>query len=164
MNISQAILWKYPQANPLYDFRVDVVDGTETLVTWSSPDPRPTDTDLQSWWLECRRQQKLTELNGFCQSTIYSGFVGTNGHSYQFEDKDQGNLTQQMVFLVNDPTITTVDWKTTDVGILTHTRDEFFQVCQDANNFKRTNFGKYWQLEANVKAATTEDEINSINW
>lgn len=164
VNISQAVRWQYPDANPLVDFKVDVVNGEQKIVRWGLADPQPTDNDLFNWWIEFLKKDKLEKLSDTCESTICNGFVGTNGHQYQFDYKDQDNLTQQMLFLVNDPTIVSIDWKTKDVGILTHTRDEFLQVCKDADSHKRSNFGKYWTLEAQVKSATTEDEINSIVW
>lgn len=161
-----AIMYMYPNIVNLQDFVVmDNSDGQGQFISeWHYSQPKPTEVQLQSAWLGYCKQAKLAELNDACQNTIYGGFTGTNGHKYQFEEKDQGNLTQQMLFLVNDPTITSVQWKTIDSGIVAHTRAQFLQVCNDANNFKRLNFGKYWQLEVKVDGCTTEDEINNIGW
>lgn len=165
MEKTLAIQYMYPNAVIFVDFSV-VNDGSgnETIDMWNLSNPQPTDTDLQTAWIGYCKQNKISELNDSCQNTIYSGFTGTNGHKYQFGEKDQGNLTQQMLFIVNDTTITSVQWKTEDVGILSHTRADFLQVCLDADNFKRSNFGKYWNLESQVNAATTEDAINAITW
>lgn len=166
MQLSLAITYIYPNAIPMQDFVVrDDSDGRGQYIDeWHLTDPKPTQEQLDTAWIGHCKQDRISQLGYDCQNTIYSGFTGTNGHQYQFEDKDQANLTQQMLFLVNDPTIMSVSWKTLDVGVISHTRDEFLQVCKDANNFKSSNFGKYWTLEAQVNSATTEDEINAIVW
>ena len=164
MIIEKAILTIYPNAIPLVNFNVQDDGQGQFIRDWSYSEPQPTEEELQTAWIGYVRGKKLEELNNACQSSILNGFTGTNGHQYQFDWKDQDNLTQQMVFLVNDPTIATVDWKTKDVGIVSHTRAEFLQVCADANNHKRVNMGKYWTLEAELNTVTTEAEINVIVW
>jgi hypothetical protein len=166
MIISLAIRHIYPNADSLRDFKVqDMGDGRgQFIIEWNMIEPQPTLEELQTAWVDYLKGKKLSELSEACQSSILVGFTGTNGHQYQFDWKDQDNLTQQMLFLVGDPTINTVDWKTMDAGIISHTRAEFLQVCADANNHKRSNMGKYWTLEAQLNALTTEEEINSLSW
>jgi hypothetical protein len=166
MQIALAIMQIYPDIQPIENFIVrDDSDGRGQYIDlWAFTEPQPTQEQLQSAWLEVVRTTKLSELNNSCESAIIGGFVGANGHTYQFDYKDQDNLTQQMLFLVSDQTLTSVLWKTEDKGIISHTRSEFLQVCTDANNWKRSQMGKYWQLEAQVKGSTTEETINSIVW
>jgi hypothetical protein len=166
MIISLAIKKLYPNADSLRDFRVqDMGDGRgQFIIEWNMTEPQPTHEELQTAWINYLKDSKLAELSVACQSTILAGFTASNGHKYQFDFKDQDNLTQQMLLLVSDPTITTVDWKTMDAGIVSHTKEEFLQVCGDANNHKRLNMGKYWTLENQLASATTEEEIGNIIW
>jgi hypothetical protein len=165
MNIALAIRHMYPDVDSLRDFKVQDDGKGQYIAEWGIEGAnQPTQEELQIAWIDFLKSEKLNELNIACQSTILSGFVGSNGHTYQFDFKDQDNITQQMLFLVNDPTIATIDWKTIDAGIITHTRDEFLQMCKDADAHKRSNFAKYWTLEGQLDILTTEEEIKNINW
>lgn len=164
MNYAQAIQWKYPNADSLLDFKVESANGVQYLVEWKLLEPKPNDEEIYQWWVEFVRESKLAELSIACQSSIYAGFTATNGHSYQFEEKDQGNIGQQLTLLLLDPLIASIQWKTKDAGIVVHTRDEFIALANDANNHKRSNMGKYWTLEAQVNSASTEEEINIFAW
>lgn len=159
-------MYLFPHAVPMDDFIIrDDTDGRgQYIAHWSLPETPPTEEEIQNGWLEYLRTEKLKELKQSCQTTILGGFASANGHQYQFENQDQDNITQQMLFLVNDPTITSLQWKTKDVGVIAHTRDEFLQVCKDADTHKRSNFGKFWTLEAQLKSALTEEDINLIVW
>lgn len=156
----------YPDAINLQDFMVmDNADGRgQHIAIWNYSQPQPTGAQIDAAWLAYYKQNKLNELSDSCQNTIYGGFKGTDGHTYQFAAQDQLNITQQMLVLVSDPTIITVQWKTEDSGIITLTRQQFLTMCNDANNFKRQNMGKYWQLATQVEACTTENDIDTINW
>jgi XkdW protein/Domain of unknown function (DUF4376) len=164
MNIALAIRHMYPNADSLRDFKVQDDGKGQYIAEWSIKEAQPTKEELQVAWIDYLKSEKLEELNVACQSTILGGFTASNGHVYQFDFKDQDNIAQQMLFIVNDLTIATIDWKTIDAGIVTHTRDEFLQMCKDADNHKRSNFAKYWTLEAQLNTLTTEDEIKNINW
>lgn len=166
MQLALTIMYLHPDAVNLQDFIVmDNSDGKGQFIAyWNLPYPKPTTDELNAGWLGYLKKDKLAELSQICQDTIYGGFTGTDGHLYQFQEKDQGNLIAQMLLLVSDPTISVVQWKTADAGIIELTRDQFLQVCKDADSFKRKNFARYWTLEANVKATTTEFEISQIVW
>jgi hypothetical protein len=165
MNLAQAIMHIYPDAVPMENFIVrDDNDGRGAYLDyWDLPYPPPTKEELDNALLGALKKDKKDELNEKCQSEILGGFTASNSHFYWFDFKDQDNLTQQMLFLVHDPTIDSVTWKTGS-GIITHTRDEFMQVCSDANSFKTGRFVKYWTLCAQLDACTTEDQINAIQW
>jgi hypothetical protein len=165
LSLAQKIMHIYPDAIPMVNFivRNDGDGRGEYLEYWDLPSPPPTQEELDNAVLGVLKKEKKDELNDKCQTEILSGFVASNGHFYWFDFKDQDNLTQQMVFLVHDPTINEVSWKTGE-GIISHTRDEFLRVCSDANAFKRNRFVKYWTLCAQLEACTTEEEVNAIQW
>ncbi|RPK02434.1 hypothetical protein EH11_01764 [Bacillus subtilis] len=54
MNIGEAILFKYPTADPTKDFIVqNNGDGTPSYIAeWNIRAPIPTEADLKSWWEE----------------------------------------------------------------------------------------------------------------
>jgi hypothetical protein len=165
MNMALAIKWKYPQASSQHDYKIANNGDGQFVSEWNLQEPQPTETELQEWWLEHVRSVKINELKLECEQGILTGFTSSvTGYTYQFDYKDQDNITQQMLFLVNDPTITTVDWKTIDSGIVTHTREQFLAVCSGANDHKRMNMGKYWTKESQVNSATTEVGINAVVW
>lgn len=165
MNIVLAIQYKYPNANSQRDFRVEDRGEGQFLADWKLTETEPTTEELNEWWKEYRRNQKLNELKLAVNQAILGDFLSaTTGHTYEFAEYDQSNMTQQMLLLVSNPAITTVDWKTVDAGIVTHTRDQFFGVVNDANLHKRGNLVKFWGKEALLKGAITLEEIEAITW
>ncbi|MER1278347.1 XkdW family protein [Bacillus sp. C15(2022)] len=54
MNIGEAILFKYPTADPTKDFIVqNNGDGTPSYIAeWNIRGPIPTEAELKSWWEE----------------------------------------------------------------------------------------------------------------
>lgn len=169
MNIAQAIMKMYPDANPLENFVVrDNSDGMGAYIDqnqWKLPYAIPSTEELQSYWIESLKDEKINEINANCENTILAGFTSSStGYSYDFTNYDQMNITQQMLLLVSDPTIASIQWKTQDAGIVSLTRDQFLQIANEANDHKRVNIGKYWTLKSQVQSATMEDEINAIVW
>jgi hypothetical protein len=166
MNKSLVIMTIYPDAIPMVNYVVrDDSDGNGAYIDiWELPYPTPTDEELEVGWIKHLKKAKLEELNEACEQTIIDGFTATNGHTYQFDYKDQDNIGQQLTLLLLDPMIDSIQWKTKNAGIVVHTRAEFIALANDANNHKRSNMGKYWTLEAQIKTLTTESEINSIVW
>lgn len=130
------------------------------------------DFSTQSWIeemtveeiLEGNKARKIEELNSVCEAETLQPFQASNGHLYEFDYKDQSNFNQQLSFLVLDPSINEIIWKTVDAGVIMHTRDEFIQVCKDAEEYKRGNISKNWQLKGLVNSATSLEEVELINW
>ena len=113
------------------------------------------------------QQNKIIELNTLCNQTILNGFSSTcTGieHQYKFDMEYQGNITQQGVMLTMDPTIETVMWPTSDAGVLSHTREQFIQLCKDAQAWKATNIYRYFELKAQVEACTVIADVEAFVW
>lgn len=56
MNIGEAILYKYPTADPTKDFIVqNNGDGSPSYIAeWNNRAPIPTQEELQAWWEESK--------------------------------------------------------------------------------------------------------------
>lgn len=165
MNKTLAILWKYPTLDQTKDFRVTDLFDRQEISDWNNDNPMPTEEDLTAWWLEYTRERKRAEMSRACNLAILGNFVSpSTGYEFEFSEYDQSNMTQQMLLLVADPTVTSVNWKIADQSIVVLTRDQFFGVINDANLHKRENLSKFWQIEAFLKSYTTLDQIEAVKW
>lgn len=108
---------------------------------------------------------KIDQLNETCEKAILAGFTSdATKHSYTFSQYDQLNFTQQMLLIISDATITSVEWKTADAGTVTLTREEFLEVCKEAEAHKRSKLVAYWNCKSQVLATTTKDQVDAIAW
>ena len=123
--------------------------------------------DIANTDIETVRLAKEDQLNHLCNVAILGTFNGHNGHTYSFDMEAQANFNQQFTDLLIDTTIATIDWKTKDAGVVTHTRDEFMALRTDIKNHKLSNIQKYWTLEnklMDTAITKTKDDIIAINW
>lgn len=61
MNIAQSILHKYPNADPLKDFRVQDDGEGQYIAEWNLPDPQPTVDELVVAWDTREANRKANE-------------------------------------------------------------------------------------------------------
>lgn len=121
--------------------------------------------DLQYEGLEEAKKIKKEELSKACRDKILTGFSSsTTGNSYKFDEEDQLNFVHRMVMLLADPSVSKVDWKTKDKGVVSHNRQDFMKIVSEADSHKSSNIQKYRDLENQINNATTVDEVNSIKW
>ena len=165
MNIEQAILFKYPTAIPNTDFVITIDEQGEYISEWNLSEPQPTTEELNEWYFQYKKEEKSIILKQESTLEIYGGFTSaTTGHSYGFSEYDQNNFTQQMVLLLSDPTITEVEWKTVDAGVVVHTKEQFLGVISDANSHKRDILSRLWTKESQLEKTTIVEEVNAIVW
>jgi hypothetical protein len=111
------------------------------------------------------QQAKIAQLNEACEQAILAGFASaTMGHTYNYSSYDQLNLTQQMLVAINDTNLDTIDWKTVDAGLVTHSRDKFLAVCQEADEHKRSKLATYRELKVQVAEASSKEQLDNIAW
>jgi hypothetical protein len=113
------------------------------------------------------KENKILELNTACNQSILNGFPSScTGieHHYKFDMEYQGNITQQGVMLTLDPTITVVPWPTSDAGVIAHTKDQFIELCKEAQNWKGANIYRYFGLKAQVEACTEIEDAEAFMW
>lgn len=110
------------------------------------------------------KKKKLELINQQCEEAIVNGFTASNGHTYRTNRDDQINMINQRDILNSNPEIETVMWKTEDEGYIEHTREEWFQIYNEAFEHKQNQLFKYEQLKQQVINAKTHDEILAIKW
>jgi hypothetical protein len=115
--------------------------------------------------LDEHKAYHIEQLDNECEKAILAGFTSaTTGHHYRTNRDDQINFIGRKDEVQNDPNITEVTWKTENLGPITHTRDEFLAVYMEGIKHKDAMIGKFWQLKAQVNAATTETEVYAVVW
>jgi hypothetical protein len=168
-NISEAIKHIYPHLDNARDFQVayNEEDGF-TLRAWNTDLPVPTEEELQAAWLGALRKQKIDELGVACQAAINSTFVSSalgTPHVYSYDAEARENLKNAEAaakYMADDAT---VEWRIHDTReVKRHTKQQVIQLFLDSVQHVQTNVAKYRQLEAQVLAATTEEEITAIKW
>ncbi len=150
-----------------YDFTTEEIPETLYLPKWDGTawiEGKIFDPEVE---LQLAKDAKILELNTLCNQLILGGFIsdatGTE-HQYKFDMEYQGNFSQQGVMLSLDPTAAAVPWPTRDAGVLVHTREQFIQLCKDAQEWKATNTYRYFDLKAQIQAAGTIDLVNLFTW
>jgi hypothetical protein len=118
-----------------------------------------------SFNLEQYKTFKIDELSQKCKEDIYKGFTSNlNGHFYRTNTDDQLNFLGKFNQLMSDETLTTVMWKTEDVGYIEHTREDWLSVYNEALTAKEQKLFKYDQLRDQVNACTTKEEVEAVVW
>lgn len=120
--------------------------------------------DLYSHLLETEKMIKKAYFNRLCDSKIEEGFASSNGHFYRTNRDDQVNFLGKFNQLMNDKTITTVMWKTEDVGYIEHSREEWLMIYNEALAAKERKLFKYNQLKQQVNACGTKEEVEAVVW
>lgn len=117
--------------------------------------------------LDEAKRQKLVELQTARDNEIYTTFqssaLGTP-HTYTYSQEAAANFDKKATLLGIAPSITTISWYTVEEGFVNHTRDQWVQVCLDGGQREESLKMKYFQLEAQVSAATDIATVNAIVW
>ncbi|WP_431809871.1 DUF4376 domain-containing protein [Brevibacillus agri] len=133
------------------------VDPDKLTIIWDLTPPTAP--------LEEVKKAKIDFLNNECFKAIYASFTSAStGHTFRFNEEDQANFNQQCTLFLLKPDLADVQWKTEDAGIVTLTREQFIEVVFEAGQHKQQQIGKYWTLKAQIEAATTKEEVDSITW
>lgn len=115
-------------------------------------------------YLEKLKAIKKEKFKSMCEEDILIGFTATNGHFYRTNRDDQLNMSGQKTELDDDLSITTVAWKTEDVGYIIHTREEWLNIYIQAFQHKKKTLEKYNTLKLQIRDAITETELAGITW
>jgi hypothetical protein len=182
MQIIPALLYLYPNANPLADFIVkDDSDGKGAYIAqWNLIAPKPTSIQLQTAWdsiqstenqlFEKYKQDKINLLNEQCNQAVLGTFTSTtlgSEHIYVFDMEAQMNFAgAKQAF--QEKLITNIDWNTRNAGVLNHTQAQFSQLWLDGFVHKVSTIGRYRYLkgliEAIIDSPTAKAEVDAIVW
>lgn len=117
--------------------------------------------------LEELKIARINWLKEQCSNAIYEGFVSqSTAHTFGFNSNDQGNMTQTMLLIVADTanTMTTIQWKTKDAGVVEFSKEQFLIIVNEAKDHKLNQQYKYWLKEELILVAETVDELQSVTW
>lgn len=142
-----------------YPYHVDITQNPPVIV-WDTNSP--IGASLQD--VQNAKIAQLTDFNQQASSTFQSSALGSV-HTYLADDGAMGKLNGEYTFINssaydNSP----INWYTVEEGGVIHTVAQFNQVWLDGRNHMADNFAKWDTLVKQVKACTTVDAVNAINW
>lgn len=188
MNIAQAIIHLFPQANPMTDFIVqDDSDGNGAYIAqWNLKDaegndvPQPTDVDLQTAWdsmqptdadlLTIAQLKKKQEISNAVSAKIIVGYQSTvvlastgKAHLYGTTLIDQQNMTAYRVYATDNPTAVIKYRPQDEFSRIEHTHEEFLQISDAVyalvNGYLEQGYALYRQVFAQ---GVTTSEVDAI--
>jgi hypothetical protein len=120
---------------------------------------------------------RIAALKEECTAAIHDGFVsGLNEFGYNENDQlnfnSQTNKLNLLKNRLTEGAITQeeydakfpIQWKSKNNGVVALTEAEFVQVLDDAEAHQRVQQGKYWQLESQILAAETNEDVVAVIW
>lgn len=181
MNISQSILFLYPNTNPLTDFIVqDDSDGNGPYIAqWNLTEPQPTEAELQAAWdamqptdadlLALSQAKKKKEISDAVSAKIVSGYqsavaLASTGkvHFYGTTLVDQQNMTASRVDATANP-LKNIKYRPQDaLERVVHTHDEFVLVSDGVMSLVSGMLDQGYALYVQLYAATTVSEVDAI--
>lgn len=112
--------------------------------------------------LELAKINKIARFTSECNTIIDNGFTW-NGFDFMFtKSKDQPLFDMQLTFALKNTEKNTFPWKTKNMGVKIFTRDEFFSICDAAEEHLTTNTQALWQLEEYINGLDTMDKVNAL--
>lgn len=102
------------------------------------------------------KQAQIASIEAGYGSTLGDGFKSnTTGHTYASDMLSSMRVAAQVTQLLNDTTITTVNWQTNDAGEISHTRNQFIGVFNDGIAWERAQVNQKNSLIVQVQAQTS---------
>ena len=141
-------------------------NGSPDLTNWTIQNGVPVHTPIpDSQLLPVAQQAQITAITQGYEATLIGGFTSkTTGHAYKTDDVSMGKFTAQVTQLLQNTSIASVNWLTTDAGVVSHTRDEFIGAFNDGIAWEQAQFTQEQTLIAQVNAATTVSAVQAIAW
>jgi len=111
--------------------------------------------------IEQLKADKIAELADARWREETAGFI-YNEHEFHSDRESQNRFFQAYMASLNDPSFA-VTWKTKD-GWLEMTASDFITLYNEFQAFLQGLYQKEKALQEQVKAATTIEELNEIEW
>lgn len=114
--------------------------------------------------IESLRSEKIGQVNTNVRNACFEGFVSpSTGFLFETEQHDQDNFTRRMLTVINDPTKTTVHWKTADGVVRVLTREQFLGVCSELDTFITSKVNTGWAIKNKLIQAQTIPDLELIS-
>ena len=119
--------------------------------------------DGEKWVLDLAKfkTEKIAELANSRWQEETGGYI-YKGHEFHSDRESQNRVFQAYMASLSDPNFT-VTWKTKD-GWLEMTASDFITLYNEFQTFLQGLYQKEKALQEQVKAATTIEELNEIEW
>lgn len=116
--------------------------------------------------LQYHKDLKIAWLCDQRDAAIHAGFTATDNHQYSTKPDDQINMLGQMLKIMADSTITSVQWSQADSNTLaTYTVDDWKNyVFSQTFTFKDEQMVKCNGYITTIMEATSHDQIVSVTW
>ena len=111
--------------------------------------------------LEQFKAEKIAELANVRWQEETRGYI-YKGHEFHSDRESQNRVFQAYMASLSDPNFT-VTWKT-KTGWLEMTASDFITLYNEFQAFLQGLYQKEKALQEQVKAATTIEELNEIEW
>jgi len=119
--------------------------------------------DGEKWVLNLEqfKAEKISELANARWQEETGGYI-YSGHEFHSDRESQNRVFQAYMASLNNPNFTAT-WKT-KTGWLEMTANDFITLYNEFQIFLQGLYKKEKQLQAQVEAATTIEELNKVEW
>lgn len=140
-----------------FDEYIMPIDEFPEPISWGN-DGNPIYGNVDIISLKRGKLQELANARWFEET---AGYI-YNSHEFHSDRESQGRIFRAYIASLNDPNFT-VTWKTKD-GWLEMTASDFITLYNEFQTFLQGLYQKEKALQEQVKAATTIEELNEIEW
>lgn len=107
------------------------------------------------------KQRRISQLDTLREERVATQFT-SQGYIFSYDKKAQENFGKVSALMNAFPNKAYTEWKTLSHGIVSLTREHFFQALADAELHEMSKWGDYWSYEHQVSMAQTHEEVYSV--
>lgn len=107
---------------------------------------------------------KVAEVNEKVGEVVKTQFTSkVTGHSYHTEIHDQLYFQRNLITLISDPDIESIEHKNSEGDIILHSREEYIAMTEELNRYINKNVQRGWELKEAARSAQSIEELEEIN-
>jgi hypothetical protein len=159
VGVLQLEFGQYAENFAKYPYHVDV-SQSPPVIAWDVDHPFGAT-------LEDIKNVKIAQLRDFFQQTLNAGFQSSadgTPRTYGFSPTDQANMSHAANVIALGIAVYPIPYADITGAVVELNEAQFKQLVIDAQNFNLTQVNKLRSLIAQVKQATTVDEVNAVQW
>jgi hypothetical protein len=108
---------------------------------------------------------QIALINAGLSQTLLGGFTSkSTGHAYVTTTNGQTNMEGDLKRFELDPTLTSLQFYTVDMGWIAHNHTDLQNAFLDGGKWKDAQYAQAQTLIGQVKSATTVGVVNAIVW